>query len=1340
MYNSIKFSPFLLILGFCLIAIYGSAATIQPVASGYWNNNNTWPNGVQPTVNDDVVVPSGMTLTMLGTCRARNIMVAGTVRGINTQAGGVWIDLEAQGIMVQNGGLFEIGTETNPYFSNENNQGIRCNIKLTGSKIANPASTYKAIVVMAGGRLELHGKKKNSWTNLANTANAGTNVITLKESVNWEIGDKIALTSTELARQIGGVGTWEYVDEAEIASISADGKTITLVNALQYKHIGGSTSYTRATDGKTWDVDINGEVGLLSHYIKIEGKMDGNNESTGFGGHMMFMKGSTVHIEDIELYKMGQRSVLGRYPIHWHLNENAAQGSYVKNSSIHKSFNRAVTIHGTDYVTVDGVFAYDHIGHGFFFEDGGERYNTIKNNVVFVTRRPAPGQQLTPSDNQFNQAQNRTPSSYWITNPNNYFENNVAAGTEGTGFWFAFPANGPLFATGQLSYYSGIIPWQEPLGSFNGFVAHTCMTGFDVFDQLNDDHSIKANFGWSTNGPQYLDGGLFYGNDQAIYCGLGVLGTNENTVFRNCAFSDNKTVTMLAGNLTISNSLFNSDADLGVFTGDRNFFRFYDGPGQHINCHFEGWNRSYTNMIMPQIGGGATPNVNPTFIGTTKGWPEPFPFQFVNITPATRPAKVNQFFKDYDGGLLGKANTTLVRDHPFNTDGHEYKESSWVRATRSDYFFATIWLHRVTSSAAPLAVVRSKPGESDVCFWDVGTTNQTYKFGVIVNQGFTYTYHLTQIPASKNIHIIMDRGETGDLVMMNYKGMGRLQNFSVTGATARGSIAQVEAATNNSYFIAANGDTYLKMRATGPGRSTVDFNWSGNGTFQLTTPPCTSNTIPLATDSDGDGMSDDDENAACRLPQDAGDLSFDFDMSNESFTTSNIAATSTASPIYWLLRSEFTNDPFVIRSGLNFPGSEAQQINVRTKSEAAGAFQLFWATTIAPNFNQANSIILLPNQTNVFEELNFDLSQHAGWIGKTITGIRLDFPATTNGIAHTWVDYIQGPLASSTSCNQPPTLSFTSPTLTEFEEGHDLGVEVNAMDDGSVDNVQLFLNNVLVRQDNESPFEWGTASATFPDVSLLNLASGTYTLKAVVTDNTGLSTIATHDFDVIRSISLDIRVCLEGPMILSSQTMISFLQQLNLLPAGQPYNVAPWNYMGSEGQGWTSSDYPANAVDWVLVSFRTGLTKSTEVVSTAAVLLNDGSLMFPNPRALLASMGNSFYIVIQHRNHLGIISAAPISSVNDVLTHDFSLEDSYPFGSGQKELAPGLWAMFAGDGNQIDDPNGYDINGWDHADWSYENGGFDIYNIFDFNLDGDVNGIDKILWNINNGTHSSLEK
>ncbi|MBQ4805807.1 carbohydrate-binding protein [Aquimarina sp. MMG015] len=1081
-----------------------SLVTIRPVQSGLWTQASTWPNGNLPTANDDIVVPPGITLTMVGTCRAKNITVQGKLGAVNYQSPGAWIDLEAQSIMVANGGYMEVGTENQPYYADKGPGGIRCQITLTGNKIANAAASYKAIMVMGGGRLELHGKKRISWTNLTSTANVGATQITLKDQVDWEVGDKIALTATGLAN--GQSKAWNNVDEAIITAISDNKRTLTLSAPLKFKHIGGSKTYTRDRDGKTWDVNIQGEVGLLSHYIKIQGKMDGNNEQTGFGGHIMLMKGSTSHSENIELYKMGQKGVLGRYPYHWHLNEDQSNGSYLRNSSVHKSFNRAVTIHGTDYVTVDGVFAYDQIGHGIFLEDGGERFNTIKNNVVFITRRPKPGEELTPSDNEANEAQNRTPASYWITNPNNYFENNVAAGTEGTGFWFAFPEK-PMFDSGNLAYFQGMNPTTEPLGRFDGFVAHTCMTGWDVFDQLNPDHSIKKNFGWKVNSRQLIKDGLFYGNDQALYSGLGVGGINENTVFYNCAFSDNKTVSMLAGDLTIENSLFNVDTDLGVFDGVREFFRFYDGPGRHFDCHFEGWNRSNAEMIKQITGGGATENFNPTFRGTTKGFSEPFPFRFFQLpnTTDTRTRKVGQFFKDYDGTMLGKPGT-LIRDIPFLRDGHEYRHSSWRNAARSDYYFAGLWMARINASGVRMSVIRSKPGTEDVCFYESGSSSSgTYKFPMIVNEDFMYTYYFDKAPANKSILLIWNRGDAGDLGLACLKGLGKLGNFRVNGAPLLNSRAAVENATNNGYFIAGNGDVYIKFRAVGgDDRVNVTLNWDNNGGFQPTNLPCTTNDLDgvTALDSDGDGRPDIVETDVCGDPNNASDLNLGFSNTNESFQRFNTAAENTSSDQSWLIRADNSNDPYVVRSGFKFNGNQVSQLRIRTKSEATGSYQLFWTTINENNFSAARSVTVTPQATNVFEELVFDMSNLNSWMGQTITKLRLDFPGNPSGSSHYWVDYIHGPNASDDPCDNSPEIVFTNPTNNELEEGDDLGVVVSVTN-GSVSNIRLYLNDVLVRQEGGAPYEWGTANTNQNDNTLLNLAAGTYELKAIATTTSG---------------------------------------------------------------------------------------------------------------------------------------------------------------------------------------------------------------------------------------------
>ena len=50
-------------------------------------------------------------------------------------------------------------------------------------------------------------------------------------------------------------------------------------------------------------------------------------------------------IEYVEVTRAGQAFRLGRYPIHFHLNGDSLNGSYLEDDGIHHTFNRAVTVH-----------------------------------------------------------------------------------------------------------------------------------------------------------------------------------------------------------------------------------------------------------------------------------------------------------------------------------------------------------------------------------------------------------------------------------------------------------------------------------------------------------------------------------------------------------------------------------------------------------------------------------------------------------------------------------------------------------------------------------------------------------------------------------------------------------------------------------------------------------------------------------------------------------------------------------------------------------------------------------------------------------------------------------
>jgi len=210
--------------------------------------------------------------------------------------------------------------------------------------------------------------------------------------------------------------------------------------------------------------------------------------------------------------------------------------------------------------------------------------------------------------------------------------------------------------------------------------------------------------------------------------------------------------------------------------------------------------------------------------------------------------------------------------------------------------------------------------------------------------------------------------------------------------------------------------------------------------------------------------------------------------------------------------------------------------------------------------------------------------------------------------------------------------------------------------------------------------------------------------------------------------------------ILPGQTPTSNL--VTPTPAGQPYNLAPWNYPGNEGADFTDADYDNFSVDWVLLALRKSINKSDQVAQTAAILQKDGSLRFMDNCPLEVADNGPFYIVVEHRNHMAAMSPNLIAVQTDVLTYDFTAQDSYTGngGFGQIELAPDVWGLYAGDITQTVDIQSYDINAPDKAVWDNYNGQFDEYIPSDLNLDGDINGQDKAIWLRNNGISSRVPK
>jgi G8 domain/PA14 domain len=423
-----------------------------PIEAQRWSDPTTW-GGSPPQAGDTVTVPSNKTI-LLDTSPPplKGLQIDGTLVFDNRD-----LALSADWIMVH--GKLQIGTEAEPFRN-------RARISLTGSDPNTDVMGMgpKVLGVM-GGTLDVHGEPRLSWTHLGATATKGSNTLTLDQAPGWRPGDKIVVSSTDYDPF--------QAEEATITAVS--GNTVTLDKTLSNTHWGTVQTF----DGRT--VDERAEVALLTRNVTIEGEEVSSRD--GFGGQIMVMGGGTARLEGVELTRMGQRAVLRRYPIHFHMLGDAGAGSYLKGSSLHHTFNRCVTVHGTNRLAVQDNVCHDHLGHGFFLEDGAEVDNVLEGNLGLVTRRPAEGQRLLPSD--------RSPATFWITNPDNTVRSNVAAGSQGTGFWYALPEH----PTG-LSTNANIWPRRTPLGEFSGNVAHSNEdTGLNVDDGPRPDGSTEtANY------------------------------------------------------------------------------------------------------------------------------------------------------------------------------------------------------------------------------------------------------------------------------------------------------------------------------------------------------------------------------------------------------------------------------------------------------------------------------------------------------------------------------------------------------------------------------------------------------------------------------------------------------------------------------------------------------------------------------------------------------------------------------------------------------------------------------------------------------------------------------
>ncbi|CAK8674402.1 unnamed protein product [Clavelina lepadiformis] len=401
-----------------------------------WSSVFTWGGVDLPVQEDFVIIQKGQTVLLDTHTPVLKMLLIDGGELIFDEAPDANVSLRAENILITKGGRLQIGTEEEPY------QG-QAEIVMYGNLRSPELPIYGAKTLgVRNGTLDLHGRHiPNPWTKLTSTAEAGDTQINLElQATNWRVGDYVIIAST------GTRHSQKENEKRRIQAISGDGLTITLDQPLGYKHLGITEVIDgipvefrgKPRSGYSLEMWSSAAPTIMSgtmrfRRVKTDLKLGRFGEEVGsdqFGGSIMMHSSYPdspwvmSRIENIEVTYAGQAFRLGRYPIHFHLMGNVS-GMYVKRCSIHNTFNRAVTIHGTHNLLVDSNVVYDIMGGAIFIEDGIETGNLIQYNLAVFVRQST---SLLNDD--------ITPAAYWVTNPDNTVRHNHAAGGTHFGFWY----------------------------------------------------------------------------------------------------------------------------------------------------------------------------------------------------------------------------------------------------------------------------------------------------------------------------------------------------------------------------------------------------------------------------------------------------------------------------------------------------------------------------------------------------------------------------------------------------------------------------------------------------------------------------------------------------------------------------------------------------------------------------------------------------------------------------------------------------------------------------------------------------------------------------------------
>ena len=179
-------------------------------------------------------------------------------------------------------------------------------------------------------------------------------------------------------------------------------------------------------------------------------------------------------------------------------------------------------------------------------------------------------------------------------------------------------------------------------------------------------------------------------------------------------------------------------------------------------------------------------------------------------------------------------------------------------------------------------------------------------------------------------------------------------------------------------------------------------------------------------------------------------------------------------------------------------------------------------------------------------------------------------------------------------------------------------------------------------------------------------------------DGITVQTGVQQTFEII--IQINLKGFLQGPYDLNTGLMKDELRNNSLIPTSSPYTDGLT--MDPNILNITGNDA---IIDWIWLELRDKADGTTVVASRSALMQADGDIVDVDGVSLLVFNipKDEYYIMLSHRNHLGVITNNTVSLLGGVTSLDLTMDSNMVSGgiNAIKAMLDGSFALYAGDYN-----------------------------------------------------------